>query len=71
MARLAQVVSRWIGMNVNWEAANLIKEVKTANAQIAELERELGKARGKLDRYRERQYRAPGWWRVLFGGEAE
>ena len=50
------------------EAAAIV-DAKAANARIAELERELGEAQGKLDGYRERQYRAPAWWRNIFGGE--
>lgn len=39
--------------------------------RIADLERELGEARGELAGFRSAQYRAPAWWRALFGGRSD
>ena len=44
------------------------EELKTAQERIAELERELGKAEGKLEGVEASRYHAPAWWKALFGG---
>ena len=54
-------------MDAKDREAAALAESKAANERIAELERELGEARGKLKAH----YRAPEWWRKLFGGAGE
>jgi len=47
-----------------------IAEAKAAQERIAELERELGVAQGRLEGVERSQYTAPKWWKALFGGRA-
>jgi DNA-binding transcriptional MerR regulator len=46
------------------------EQAQALQAQVSELQRELGKAQGELQGYRAAQYKAPKWWRSIFGGRA-
>lgn len=48
----------------------LAEQLAEAQQRNAELERELGQAKGELAGFKSAQYRAPQWWRALFGGRA-
>lgn len=47
------------------------EQVSALQAKVEQLSQELGKAQGELQGFRSAQYRAPAWWRSLFGGRAE
>ena len=46
------------------------EQVAALQAEVQRLAGELGKAQGELQGYKAAQYRAPKWWRTLFGGRA-
>ena len=46
------------------------EQVAALQAEVQRLAGELGKAQGELQGFRSAQYRAPAWWRKLFGGRA-
>jgi len=46
-------------------------QVTTLQAEVQRLSLELGKAQGEAAALKAGRYRAPAWWRVLFGGRAE
>jgi len=48
-----------------------IEREESLQAEIQQLREELGQARGELAGYKGSQYRAPAWWRAIFGGRAE
>ena len=52
------------------EAAAL-EQVATLTEQVRQLERELGKAQGELSGVKGSRYKAPSWWRAIFGGRSE
>lgn len=47
------------------------EQVAALQTEVQRLAGELGKAQGELQGYRSAQYRAPRWWRAIFGGRAE
>lgn len=47
------------------------EQVAALQAEVQRLASELGKAQGELQGYKAAQYRAPKWWRSIFGGRAE
>ena len=49
----------------------LAEQLSEAQAEALRLRQELGQAQGELAGYQKAQYRAPNWWRALFGGRAE
>lgn len=44
------------------------EQISTLQAKVESLSTELGQARGELAGFQRAQYRAPNWWRSLFGG---
>jgi DNA-binding transcriptional MerR regulator len=46
----------------------MAEQLEEAQKRNAELERELGQASGELAGFKAAQYKAPKWWRALFGG---
>jgi hypothetical protein len=44
--------------------------VAALQAEVQRLAGELGQAQGELAGYKAAQYRAPKWWRSIFGGRA-
>ena len=46
------------------------EQVASLQAEVQRLATELGKAQGELQGFRSAQYRAPKWWRSMFGGRA-
>jgi len=46
------------------------EQVAALQAEVQRLAAELGKAQGELQGYKAAQYRAPAWWRKMFGGRA-
>lgn len=57
--------------NAEQREAEALARLEQAQEQIRELERKLGQAQGELAGVRSSQYRAPKWWRSIFGGQAE
>lgn len=47
------------------------EQISALQARIEHLSQELGKAQGELAGFHRAQYRAPAWWRSLFGGRSE
>lgn len=45
-------------------------QVATLQAEVNRLAGELGKARGELAGVKESRYKAPAWWRAVFGGRS-
>ena len=45
-------------------------QLTEAQAKIEQLSQDLGAARGELAGFQRAQYKAPAWWRSLFGGRA-
>lgn len=46
------------------------EQVAALQAEVQRLAGELGKAQGELQGYKAAQYKAPTWWRKMFGGRA-
>jgi len=53
------------------DKADALERLADAQQRIEELQRELGKAQGELAGHKAARYRAPAWWRSLFGGAGE
>lgn len=47
-----------------------LEQLAAAQQEIADLQLQLGEARGRLEGFRAAMYRAPVWWRRIFGGRA-
>lgn len=46
------------------------EQTQALQAEVQRLAGELGKAQGELQGYKAAQYKAPTWWRKMFGGRA-
>lgn len=46
-------------------------EVAELRSRIEQLQNDLGRAQGELDAVKAGRYRAPRWWRALFGGRED
>ena len=46
------------------------EQVAALQGEVKRLAGELGKAQGELQGYKAAQYKAPTWWRKMFGGRA-
>lgn len=47
------------------------EQISALQSRVEHLSQELGKAQGELAGFQRAQYRAPNWWRALFGGRSE
>jgi DNA-binding transcriptional MerR regulator len=47
-----------------------VEQLAAAQKEIVDLQLQLGEAKGELQGFRAAQYRAPIWWRRIFGGRA-
>jgi DNA-binding transcriptional MerR regulator len=48
-----------------------LEQAAAAKAEITRLTLELGKAQGEAETLKASRYRAPAWWRAIFGGSGE
>ena len=63
--------AQYIATDSQQREAEALAKLEQAQEQIQRLQNDLGLANGELAGYKQRQYRAPKWWRAIFGGEPE